>query len=190
MEIWSKQLFLAGGKIEPMNQLFSTPGSFTFFVPRNAKKLTVTVIGGGGGNGGGAYINNVLFGGGGGAAGGKAVSVFEGAALSALKGQNIPVVVGSRGNNGGLNGSGAAGQTSSFNAGADSQVVGYGGGGGPATGGASSGGGGIGQTVTNGGNGGGGGILSSPAPAAGQTIEGVGTFGGGTQNGAVYIQVE
>lgn len=190
MQIWSKKLLMTVSNIEPFSRLFSSAGSYSFEIPRGAKKLTVTVIGGGGGNGGGAYINNVLFGGGGGAAGGKAVSVFEGAALSALKGQNIPVVVGSRGNNGGLNGSGAAGQTSSFNAGADSQVVGYGGGGGPATGGGSAGGSGIGQTVTNGGNGGGGGILSSPVPAAGQTIEGVGTFGGGTQNGAVYIQVE
>lgn len=183
----SKKLLMSS-LFEPFSQLFTANG--TYEVPRGCKKLTVIVIGAGGGNGGGGYINNVVFGGGGGGAGGKAVSVFEGTALSQIKGQSIAVVVGLKGNNGGLNGSGSAGQTSSFNAGEETQVVAYGGAGGGATGGGGAGGNGIGQSVTNGASGAGGGILTGSVPAAGHTIDGVGTFGGGTQNGAVYIMAE
>lgn len=173
---------------EPFSVLFTESG--TFEVPRGSKKLAVIVIGGGAGHGGGAYLNGIAFGGGGGGAGGKAQSVFEGERLKNLKGQEISVVVGQRGADGAYMSNGLPGSESSFAKGTTEEVIGYGGGPGLSGQGAGAGGSGIGDTVTQGSSGGPGGVASSGANAPGHVIEGVGTFGGGAQNGAVYIMAE
>ncbi len=183
----SKKMMLLPS-FEPFSQLFTTTG--TFEVPRGCKKMTVIVIGAGGGHGGGAYLNGIAFGGGGGGAGGYAESTFTGAELAALIGQTVAVVVGQRGADGGYMGNGKAGGTSSFANGTAQQIIGYGGGGGGSGQGSGSGGGYVGQTGANGASGGSGGVASSGANAAGHVIAGVGTFGGGAQNGAVYIIAE
>lgn len=183
----SKKLLMSS-LFEPFSQLFTANG--TYEVPRGCKKLTVIVIGGGAGHGGGAYLNGIAFGGGGGGAGGKAQSVFEGERLKNLKGQEISVVVGQRGADGAYMSNGLPGSESSFAKGTTEEVIGYGGGPGLSGQGAGAGGSGIGDIVTQGSAGGPGGVASSGANAPGHVIEGVGTFGGGAQNGAVYIIAE
>lgn len=173
---------------EPFSQLLTANG--TYEVPRGCKKLTVIVIGAGAGHGGGAYLNGIAFGGGGGGAGGKAQSVFEGERLKNLKGQEISIVVGQRGADGAYMSNGLPGSESSFAKGTSEEVIGYGGGPGLSGQGAGAGGSGIGDTVTQGSSGGPGGVASSGANAPGHVIAGVGTFGGGAQNGAVYIMAE
>ena len=181
MQIWSKKLLMMVSNIEPFSRLFSSAGSYSFEIPRGAKKLTVTVIGAGGHGGDGGGL--VMWGGTGGI-GGKVVKIFKGEELKNLSAV-IDVVVGVCPSE-----KRAAGQNSSFN----NEVIAYGGGGG--------GSGGFGYNGSNGYNGSGeGGDVTVGAPAADRTYDGVvygeggsGTKGGGDgqtgQTGCVYIECE
>ncbi|WP_167434070.1 tail fiber protein [Paenibacillus silvae] len=98
-------------------QTYNVPGSFTFVVPDGISRLIAHIWGGGGGGGGGSAVG---WGGGGGGAG-----AYIAVMIPVFPGQEIPIVVGSRGlgNNASLTGSqGGTSSVGNFKA--------YGGGGG------------------------------------------------------------
>lgn len=84
------------GRVTPGQQIYATPGSYTFTVPAGVTANTVMEVEvWGGGGGGSAWVNNTVSGGGGGS-GGYAYKLFSGA-NSFVAGQQISIVVGSGG---------------------------------------------------------------------------------------------
>lgn len=94
------------GAIE--NNVFTTPGTYSFKVPEGVNEIAAILIGGGGGGGHHAYGSNNQGGGGGGG------GLRYGRKISVASGEILTVIVGAGGNGGGLGSGGANGGDSSL----------------------------------------------------------------------------
>ena len=106
VQIWDGEAWQTavgtGGIVEPGQQFYNNPGSYTFTVPSGATQISAVCVGGGGGGGGNNGTSGPGSSGGGG--GGLSYGTF-----AVTSGETLTVVVGAGGSRGSTSGSGAAG---------------------------------------------------------------------------------